>query len=967
MMSRPLMMGRMARCWMAEGFSYPYSKMPRRTSSRSPISSKLVTTSTPREVAIPRPRRDVEALGIVAAAIGPSRCGGDKSKRRDCYKGGSSRLVRTELFALANLPHQHFSSHRCRSRYRAVGNGGRSNPTSRNLLTLGSPSLQVAEKPSIALSIASAISGGRMSTRKGSTDVHEFDGTFQGSQAFFRVTSVIGHVFSVDFPPAYQNWEGTDPVDLFNAPVLRSECNPKVHIRRHLAQEARGCTYLILWLDCDREGENICYEVINCTGIPENEVGRRIFRAKFSSVTEKDISNAMDNLVLPNKDEALSVDARQEIDLKVGVAFTRFQTRYFQGKYGNLDSRVISYGPCQTPTLGFCVQRYQQINTFKPEKFWSLRTYVIKDGDEIQLEWDRKKLFDFDVTVMFQKMVANDGTLIVTDISVKEECKARPSGLNTVNLLKVASSALGIGPQTAMHMAERLYTQGYISYPRTESTAYPASFDFRSVLSALVHNPLWSNNIRTLMDAGFVKPRQGHDAGDHPPITPMRSASEEALETDAWRLYQYICQHFIGTVSPDCRYTRTAVEFTSGGEIFRCVGHRVTSKGFTSIMPWLAVAENNLPTFKNGDTVSIHKVDIYEGSTTPPDYLSESELISLMEKNGIGTDASIPVHINNISERNYVQVNSGRRLVPTALGTTLIRGYQCIDADLCLPDIRSFIEQQITLIAKGKADHLQVIQHVIQQFMKKYSYFVKKIENMDALFEAQFSPLADSGRLLSKCGKCGRYMKYISTQPMRMYCITCEEVYYLPQNGTIKLYKEIICPLDGFELLLFSMVGPDAKSFPLCPCCYNSPPFEGIDKLFGAIKLDDTGKLGKGAGMPCFLCPHPTCKQSMITQGVCACPECSDKKCSTCESTIIEVDFNKKATPLEDGATLHEGCILCDELLHSLIEMKHGKSFFMRRGRGRGRGRARGRGGSRGRGRRGNSRHDDPKMSFRDF
>lgn len=73
------------------------------------------------------------------------------------------------------------------------------------------------------------------------------------------------------------------------------------------------------------------------------------------------------------------------------------------------------------------------------------------------------------------------------------------------------------------------------------------------------------------------------------------------------------------------------------------------------------------------------------------------------------------------------QVQAGRKLVPTALGITLIRGYQCIDPDLCLPDIRSFIEQQITLVAKGQADHFRVVQHVLQQFMQKYSYFVKQV------------------------------------------------------------------------------------------------------------------------------------------------------------------------------------------------------------------------------------------------
>jgi DNA topoisomerase-3 len=96
----------------------------------------------------------------------------------------------------------------------------------------------------------------------------------------------------------------------------------------------------------------------------------------------------------------------------------------------------------------------------------------------------------------------------------------------------------------------------------------------------------------------------------------------------------------------------------------------------------------------------------------------------------------------NILFSTKLQVQAGRKLVPTSLGITLIRGYQCIDPDLCLPDIRSFIEQQITLVAKGQMDHFRVVQHVLQQFKQKFTYFVKQVRKFHLVLF--FSPLSFS-------------------------------------------------------------------------------------------------------------------------------------------------------------------------------------------------------------------------------
>lgn len=280
-----------------------------------------------------------------------------------------------------------------------------------------------------------------------------------------------------------------------------------------------------------------------------------------------------------------------------------------------------------------------------------------------------------------------------------------------------------------------------------------------------------------------------------------------------------MARHFLGSLSEDCLLRKTKATFEAGKETFTASGVSMVRPGFTSIMHWRAVASEPLPPLVKGESLSIAEVELVSGQTKPPDYLTEADLIDKMEKHGIGTDASIPVHINNICERNYVRIESGRRVVPTELGITLVRGYQTIDAELCRPQVRAYVEKQIALIAEGRAEKDAIVDHCLDQFKQKFAYFVSHIDRMDALFEASFSPLASSGRILSKCGKCFRYMKLIASRPSRLYCPTCEEVYAVPQGGTIKLYKELNCPLDGFQLVLFSLSGPDGKTTPLCPYC----------------------------------------------------------------------------------------------------------------------------------------------------
>ncbi|RNC47387.1 DNA topoisomerase 3-beta-1 [Trypanosoma cruzi] len=851
---------------------------------------------------------------------------------------------------------------------------------------MGRTVLMVAEKPSLAESIAFHLSNGQAAKRSRALPVYEYSGYFFNTPAYFKVTSTTGHVFSCDFTPQHQSWDRTEEEDLFSAPVVWKDEAGKVS--RHLAHEAEGCDTLVLWLDCDREGENICFEVMQVVRRSIHDM-RDIWRAKFSAITREEITHAFLHLGKPNKNVSDAVTCRQELDLKVGVAFTRYQTKYFQGKYGDLDSSVVSYGPCQTPTLAFCVQRHDEILNFKPENYWKLVPVSNRFGSLMTFDWARGRVFDDLMARLLHQKVSHHRAAKVADVSVGVDTRARPTALNTVELMKVASKALGMGPHHAMQIAENLYIGGYISYPRTESTAYPSSFNFMAALTAQERSPIWGNYVQELLARGHTRPKAGKDAGDHPPITPMRLATPQELSGDSWRLYEYIARHFIASLSPDCKLTRTKLLIEIGGELFSFTGKVVEDPGFTTVLPQFAVKDDKVPTnIQVGSDFPISDVRLQAGQTQPPGYLTEADLIGLMEKHGIGTDASISQHVNNIVERGYCAVKPGRVMEPTKLGVVLIHGIKSIDPELVLPLVRSKVEEYVTCIAEGRASLDEVLSYSLDLFFGKFRFFKQNIERFDALMGASFSSLSASGKPITRCGNCMRYLKHLEARPQRLYCAYCEVTYELPQGGTIKQYSSFKCPLDNFELVICHVDG--GKSFPICPNCYNNPPFEDIQKQRGGRQH-----------MACDECRHPVCYHSLATNYVADCVDercdgcmafvprtsgkwkiccnhctmmillpptaqrvyVSSEECSECGAMMMDLQFPEGKSPLPNRKDRIVACVFCDPTLNSNVTEVRGRlgNFSRRggrgggggggaRGRGRGRGRGgRGRGGSRGR------------------
>ncbi|KAA8547075.1 hypothetical protein F0562_003504 [Nyssa sinensis] len=653
--------------------------------------------------------------------------------------------------------------------------------------------LNVAEKPSVAKAVAGILSRSQgLRVREGRSrynKIFEFNYTISGQPCQMLFTSVTGHLMELEFEDRYRKWHSCDPVDLYHAPVRKFVPEDKLDIKRTLEEEARKCQWLVLWLDCDREGENIAFEVVEvCT---EANRHLNIWRARFSALIDREIHESVQSLVQPNKLFADAVDVRQEIDLRIGASFTRFQTMLLRDAFVlefATDDRnlVLSYGPCQFPTLGFVVERYWEIQSHEPEEFWTINCTHNSDEGIATFNWMHGHMFDYTCAVILYEMCVQEPIATVTKVRQQEKLKYPPHPLSTIELEKRASRYFRMSSEHTMKVAEDLYQAGFISYPRTETDCFSERTDLHTIVQEQQGHPVWGSYAQRLLDHGAGLWRNptggGHDDKAHPPIHPTRfSAGESGWSQDHHRLYELVVRHFLACVSQPAVGAETIVEIDVAGELFSASGRVIIAKNYLDVYRFESWGGSMIPTYTFGQQFIPTTLTLDSGVTRPPPLLSEADLLTCMDKAGIGTDATMHDHIKKLLDRFYATKDLNTRFSPTSLGEALVMGYDDMGYELWKPYLRAMMESDMKAVSIGSKRKADVLATCLQQmkacFLDARLNKAKLFEAMAIFFERSNRAGVDEqhavGDVVRRCGLCQESDMVLRRKPDGNFMVGC--------------------------------------------------------------------------------------------------------------------------------------------------------------------------------------------------
>ena len=565
--------------------------------------------------------------------------------------------------------------------------------------------LCIAEKPSVGKEIARIV--GATSRR---------DGFFEGNG--YLVSWTFGHLCTLKAPDDYSDdWKRWD---LNFLPMIPPKFQLKVIDNSGVTKQFNTLKSLI----------EQCSEVVNCgdAGIEGELIQRWVLskasntkpvkRLWISSMTDEAIKDGFDNLK-DSKDYDLlyaAGNARAIGDWLLGMNASRLYTvKYAQGK------GVLSIGRVQTPTLALIVNRYNEIQNFKPEIYWELKTtYRAVIFNSAKRKFTKKE----DATQLLESINNNLFEIIS---STKKNANESPLPLFDLTSLQVeCNKKLNFSADDTLKHLQKLYESKLVTYPRVDTTYLPENM-YPKIKGILENMKPYGQFTQAILYKPIRKSKKVFDdkkITDHHAIIPTGVLPPSGMYLPEKQVYDLIARRFIAAFYPDCVVSNTVVLGDVDGNEFSATGKVILEEGWRVLFPKKDTSEEKekddeeqlMPLFVKGEKGE-HIPDLLEKQTQPPKMHTEAtllrametagkqvddpELRDLMKDNGIGRPSTRANIIETLFKRNYI-VRQKKNLIPTITGIQLIK---TINNELLKSvELTGLWEKKLRQIEKGEYD-----------------------------------------------------------------------------------------------------------------------------------------------------------------------------------------------------------------------------------------------------------------------
>ena len=456
---------------------------------------------------------------------------------------------------------------------------------------------------------------------------------------------------------------------------------------------AKTSDTVYLMSDPDREGEAIAWHLSKA--LP---AGTEYKRVSTNAITKDAILNAIANPRDLDLDLINAYECRRILDRLVGYKCSYPVTMATGGK---------SVGRTQSAGLRILGERELEIKNFKPDKYWTIEgTLLSPDKESITVDIKDPKPLDINEEVIADTIIAafQKGPIVVDKYTTKMASSNPAAPFMTSTLQQAAATYLGMGLKRTMSTAQKLYDSGKITYHRTDSLNIVAS-----ELSK-IRNYLQTNfDAKYLTNAAIVYKGKVKNAQEaHEAIRPTDITKEYKGDSDEDRLYTLIRKRILASQMVPAQFERRSARFKSDKYLLGASGSKLIFDGFKRVWTYGAGSDTYLPDLKEGDVVSVEKLEKIAKETKPPARYSEASIVKKLEETGIGRPATFASIVETLKAREYIVVEN-RSITVTDLGLCVLDFL--IKVDFCFIDLSftATMEEKLDEISNQRLEKLPTL------------------------------------------------------------------------------------------------------------------------------------------------------------------------------------------------------------------------------------------------------------------